>query len=91
MLSRSVAILIPIALIGCGNEQVDAHYYPNKTDMTKSQTFEDVGSIDNCRAVVRQAAAANGDPNLDRGDYECGIGPTGQKLGDVSIYSRTEK
>ncbi len=78
-------------LAGCGEEQVDAFYYPDKNDLTKHQRFLNVGSLENCRVIVRETAAKNGDPSLERGDYECGIGPTGDSVGDVAVYRETKR
>lgn len=78
-------------LTGCGSEQVDAYYYPNKNDLTRHEFFPNVGSLESCRAVVVQAAAKRSDPNLLRGDYECCLGPTGDKLGEISVCRDTVK
>ena len=55
-------------------EEVDAVYYPNKYDLTVYQLGRDVGSLENCRAWVGAKAVRYNDPNLERGDYECGVG-----------------
>ncbi len=65
--------------------QVDAFYYPNKNDLSVHEAFLDVGSVEACREIARGAAANNGDPNLERGDYECGVGPTAQDFGDLKV------
>jgi hypothetical protein len=83
--------LAAIVLVSCGEEQVDAFYYPNKNNLTIHEFFPNVGSVDNCRAVVSQAAAKRNDANLIRGDYECCVGPTGEKLGEITICKETVK
>jgi hypothetical protein len=80
-----------LVLSACGQEQVDAFYYPNKEDLTNHEFFPNVGSLENCREVVRQAAAKRNDPNFEIGDYECGVGPNGDKLGEIKIYRETTK
>ena len=55
-------------------EKVDAFYYPDASDLTEWEEKMDVGSVQACRDWVEDAAAAKGDPNIDRGDYECGVG-----------------
>ncbi len=78
------------SLFGFWCDQIDAFYYPNKSDLSQYEVHRDVGSVDECRRLVNNAAFNNGDPGLRRGDYECGIGPTGM-LGDITVYKETVK
>lgn len=55
-------------------EQVDAYYYPDAGDLSRSVRKPDVGGIAGCRAWASGVAAANGDPRFERSEYECGIG-----------------
>lgn len=55
-------------------EKVNAFYYPNANDLTEWESQINVGSIQACRDWVKDSAAAKGDPNLEHGDYECGVG-----------------
>lgn len=55
-------------------ESVDAFYYPDAGDLSRSYQLPDVGSLAACRAWAYGTAASHGDPALERGDYECGIG-----------------
>ncbi|WEZ82183.1 hypothetical protein P6U16_13455 [Rhizobium sp. 32-5/1] len=55
-------------------ETVDAFYYPNRNDLTISQNSMDVAGVAGCREIVRYMAVVNNDPQLLRGDYECGVG-----------------
>lgn len=90
----ALPVLFPmsIGLSGCWEQpQVDAYYYPDKSDLSKFEVFSNVGSVDNCRKMVFQAAARNNDQRMQRGDYECGVDPTGKKLGEVTVYKSTEK
>jgi hypothetical protein len=80
-----------LSLSACKNEQVDAFYYPNKSDLTVHEFYGDVGSYEGCIDAVFRAAAAKNDPNMQRGDYECGIGPTGETFGPVNVYRETRK
>jgi hypothetical protein len=89
---RKIVFFVPLLLLSaCGQEQVDAFYYPNKGDLTVHEFFPNVGSVENCREVVKQAATKRNDPNFEFGDYECGLGPTGEKSGEIKIYRETTK
>ena len=77
------------SVLGLLCPQVDAFYYADRNSLAVHELYEDVGTIENCRAVVQAAAARKGDPQLRRGDYECGIGPTGDGLGDIRVYEKT--
>ena len=48
----------------------------------------DVGSLEACRAWVRSVAAADGDPELQHTDYECGVGYL-RNFGDIRVYRLT--
>lgn len=54
-------------------ETVDAFYYPDRSNLTIYDSSTGFGSVEGCRNWVRLSAALRGDPNLIRGDYECGI------------------
>lgn len=79
--------LAALSLAGC-SQQVDAYYYPDAENLSVFQVMRDVGSVENCRDWVRQRAWENNDPDLARGDYECGIGPSGS-LGGATVYEET--
>lgn len=79
------------AILGIWCDQVDAFYYPNRNDLMVFEVVYDVGDIDACRAAVYALAAERGDPQLVRGDYECGVGPTDKSLGDIRVYKETVK
>lgn len=68
-------------------EQVDAFYYPDRNDLSVHREFRDVGSVEACRAWVYSMAAANGDPDLVKGDYECGINPL--ERGEMLVHRLT--
>ena len=55
-------------------EAVDAFYYPDKNNPTISIGNPDVGGLAQCRTWASSAAAKQNDPQLDRGDYERGVG-----------------
>lgn len=55
-------------------EGVRAFYYPDRDDLTQSESATGLGSLMECRNAVYSMAAGNGDPDLARGDYECGVG-----------------
>lgn len=66
-------------------ETVDAFYYPSKTNLPIDRREYDMPSMESCRRWVFQQAALNGDPKLERGDYECGVGLV-RNVGDLRIY-----
>jgi len=55
-------------------EKVDAFYYPDASDLTECESQMDVGSVQACRDWVEDSATEKGDPNMERGDHECGVG-----------------
>ena len=76
------------SFLGLMCPQVDAFYYPDRGNLTEHVEWLDVGSVEECRLIVFKAAAENGDPNMQLGDYECGVGPTGT-FGDLKVYKET--
>ena len=91
---RPTALFLSVTtllLSACKDERVDAFYYPNKADLTVHEFIGDVGSFEGCIDAVYAAAAARNDPNMLRGDYECGIAPTGETFGSVAVYRETRK
>jgi hypothetical protein len=76
------------AFLGIACPQVDAFYYPNKHDLTVHREVLDVGSVDACRDAVFALSAENGDPDMLRGDYECGVGPK-DSFGRIPVYEET--
>jgi hypothetical protein len=69
---------------------VDAFYYPNRNNLDKSERQLDVGSVEACRSWVSRIAAQNNDPQIRRGDYECGVGYL-RDLGDFRVYRVTTR
>jgi len=55
-------------------EKVDAFYYPDANNLSDWESRMDVGSVQACRDWVEDSAAAKGDSDMQRGDYECGVG-----------------
>lgn len=78
-------------LLGVLCPQVDAFYYPNKFDLTEVVEFLDVGDVQSCREIVFAAAYQRGDVGMVRGDYECGVNPTGSTFGSMKVYKETVK
>jgi hypothetical protein len=68
-------------------ESVDAFYYKGRNLLIDKHQF-DVGSLEACRAWVRSAAAADGDPELHHTDYECGVGYL-RNSGGIRVYRLT--
>lgn len=87
--SNFLCVLSVVGLIsGCGDRQVDAYYYPDRSNLSAYKVEYNIGSVEACRDWVYSQAAENNDPQLTRGDYECGIGP-GKKIGSLTIYDET--
>ncbi|OSQ38768.1 hypothetical protein [Thalassospira mesophila] len=56
-------------------EKVTAVYYPDKSDRTVFKfAGENFENAEKCRDVIMKQAAANNDPQLERGSYECAVG-----------------
>jgi hypothetical protein len=53
---------------------VDVFYYPDKSNLAVSLDNHDVGGLAQCRTWASSAAAKQNDPQLERSDYECGVG-----------------
>lgn len=71
-------------------ETVDAFYYPDRADLTISQKMPDVAGVAGCRESVRYMASVNKDPQLLRGDYECGVGRIdSSEYAGVNVYRLT--
>lgn len=71
-------------------ETVDAFYYPDRDDLTVSEAAYALPDIQTCREWVRFSAVARGDPELARGDYECGFGYL-ETMGTVRVYRDTAR
>lgn len=85
-----LAILISVLglVTSCGERQVDAYYYPDRSNLKVHKIKYNVGSVEACRDWVYEQAAMLGDPSLTRGDYECGIGPKSTYY-DITVYEET--
>lgn len=71
-------------------ETVDAFYYPDRGNLTISQNMLDVDGVAGCREIVRYMAAVNNDPQLQRGDYECGVGRLENlEFAGINVYRLT--
>lgn len=69
-------------------ETVDAVYYPDKGNLMTSKGQAGLDDVQACRDWVRSEAYTNGDPTLERGDYECGLGAP-EPFGAINIYRNT--
>lgn len=69
-------------------EKVDLFYYPRANNLNKVEEYRNVGSLRDCQS---RAYFLRTRPNLPPGDYECAVGDTGQRLGDIKIYRLTLK
>jgi hypothetical protein len=72
-------------------DRVDALYCPKRNVLTVFEAVFDVGDSEARRAAKYALAAGRGDPQLVRGDYECGVGPTDNSPGDIRVYKETVK
>ena len=55
-------------------EEVDAYYYPDRSNLNRYEQQNDVGSLDHCRAWVQRQASLRDDLRVRKGDYECAVG-----------------
>lgn len=55
-------------------ERVDAAYYPDRDNLSNAIEKHDLTDVDECRGWAYWQAGQHGDPSMQRGDYECGIG-----------------
>jgi hypothetical protein len=69
-------------------ETVDAFYYPSRHDLSIFEIAERLESVVACQDWVHGRASMNGDPDLIRGDYECGVGAPRHEMG-LRIYRQT--
>lgn len=81
------SVLLALGLAAC-SEQVDAYFYPDRADLTRSDAKIDVGSIEACRAWAYAKAAQIGDPSMQRSTYECGLGPR-ERGNSFTVYRET--
>ena len=70
-------------------EQVDAFFYPSRSNLLVDVRRLNLRSLDECRNWVREQARQNGDSSLSRGSYECGVGFLGTVAGSLRMYRRT--
>ena len=68
-------------------EDATAFYYPDRSNLSKSVS-SGVGGVDECRDWVYAQAARRNDPNIQRGDYECGVGFL-RMFGGLKVYRIT--
>jgi hypothetical protein len=89
-MKQAVTVLCVVLLVGCSDRgNVDASFYPNADNLTEAYVFKDVGSVENCRSVVREAARLVGNPTMSGTDYECCVDPTGRKIGSATVCKET--
>lgn len=71
--------------------KVDAFYYPDRSNLLWHEAVFGLKDVEECRRAIFRMAAAKGDPNLSRGDYECGVGFI-KDVGDgLRVYKDTVK
>ncbi len=71
-------------------ESVDAYYYPDRNNLSIDSRAYDLKTIDECRDWVSMTAEKYNDANLDRGDYECGVGFI-ESFGSGRVYRITTR
>ncbi len=69
-------------------EEVDAFYYPKRSDLSKHLTSRGLHDVDACRRWVYAEAFKRNDDRMTRGDYECGIGLI-EHIGGLKVYRIT--
>ena len=78
------------ALTGC-SERWEGFVYPDKGNLLRSQAVGVYASLGECRLAARKALAdLFNDPQLARGDYECGLNcDDGSGYGGVKVCKET--
>ena len=66
-------------------EEVDAYYYPDRSDPASYRSELGLASVQECRDWVYGTASLNDDPALVRGDYECAVEQV-DSLGGSPVY-----
>lgn len=69
-------------------EEVDAYYFPNRTNITVHQERFGLDDVQACRNWAYALAGAHRDRSMSKGDYECGIGRIDGHDG-LSVYRIT--
>lgn len=69
-------------------EDVIGFYYPNAKNMNNVKKGGPFDSVDDCRVWIENQAALHNDPEIARGDYECGVGPLESQYG-IEVYRIT--
>jgi hypothetical protein len=84
--------VLTLTLAGC-SEKWEGFVYPDKSNLQRSQTVGLYPSLEECRLAARRALAdLFNDPQLTRGDYECGLNcDDGRKYGGVKVCKKTER
>jgi len=89
---RFVVAALVLLLTGC-SEHWEGFVYPDKNNLQRSQAVGVYPSLEECRLAARRALAELfRDPQLVRGDYECGLNcDDGRKYGGVKVCTKTER
>ena len=66
-------------------ETVDGFYYKDRSNIRNPETIAGLASVEACRAWVYSTAQRFDDPQIRRGDYQCGVGEA-DRLGAEKIY-----
>jgi hypothetical protein len=92
MTRRFAVAALVLFLTGC-SEQWEGFVYPDKGNLQRSQAVGVYPSLEECRLASRRALAdLFNDPQLVRGDYECGLNcDDKRKYGGVKVCKKTER
>lgn len=92
--AKTILLLAPLftMLTGC-SERWEGFVYPDKGNLLKSQPIGVYASLGECRLAARRALAELfQDPQLERGDYECGLNcDDGSRYGGVKVCKETTR
>jgi len=69
-------------------EDIAGYFYPNRGDLSVSVTKIGFNNLNECRNWAHETAEKYGDPNIQLGDYECGIGSLQDRFG-FNVYRIT--
>lgn len=69
-------------------EDVDGVFYPDRYDLSVYEKADGFADLDSCRDWAENKSREMGDPNVAKGDYECGFGFI-RDFSGLSVYRNT--
>ncbi len=88
---RFLSIVLCVwAFVACGQQTWTGTIYPDRVNLTRSETIGTFDSLESCRRACQSRLADRG--ATFSGDYECGLDcKPNPDLGGILVCSRTER